>query len=84
MTSIRVRSIIDHMLAALALALCLAVTIGIARAQSPVELLTVSHGPTRELRREINADFIADWTEKARQTSQSAICMADLVRRCGR
>ena len=68
MTSIRVKSILDHVLAALALALCFAVTIGAARAQAPVELLNVSYDPTRELYREINAAFIADWKTKTGQT----------------
>ncbi|MCZ8103845.1 MAG: sulfate ABC transporter substrate-binding protein [Burkholderiales bacterium] len=68
MTSIRVKSILDHVLAALALALCFAVTVGAARAQAPVELLNVSYDPTRELYREINAAFIADWKTKTGQT----------------
>jgi sulfate/thiosulfate-binding protein len=68
MTSIRVKSILDHVLAALALALCLAVTVGLARAQAPVELLNVSYDPTRELYREINAAFAADWKTKTGQT----------------
>ncbi len=68
MTSIRVKSILDHVLAALALALCFAITVGVARAQAPVELLNVSYDPTRELYREINAAFIAAWKTKTGQS----------------
>lgn len=47
--------------AASAFAVCFAVAGG-ARAQS--ELLNVSYDPTRELYREINAAFLADWNDK--------------------
>ena len=40
----------------------------VARAQKPVTLLNVSYDPTRELYREINDAFIADWKKQTGET----------------
>jgi sulfate/thiosulfate-binding protein len=59
-----IRPVIDRLLLASAFLLCLAVVSGL-RAQT--ELLNVSYDPTRELYREINAAFVAEWKEKSGQ-----------------
>ncbi len=58
MSETSVRAYLDRSLFAAALLACLFVVSG-ARAQT--ELLNVSYDPTRELYREINAAFIAEW-----------------------
>ena len=68
MTRKRAQSLLDHVLAALALATCFALTVGAVRAQGAVELLNVSYDPTRELYRDINAAFAAEWKAKTGQT----------------
>ncbi len=55
-----------HLLALLAMAFCLAITMGAARAQTT--LLNVSYDPTRELYRDINREFISDWKARTGQT----------------
>lgn len=65
MRAIISRRTLSHAAAAAAFALCFAI-VGGARAQS--ELLNVSYDPTRELYREINAAFIADYKAKTGQT----------------
>jgi sulfate/thiosulfate-binding protein len=61
MSRMKLNRTFDVLSAAAAIALCFAITVG-ARAQT--ELLNVSYDPTRELYREINAAFIADWNAK--------------------
>lgn len=64
MTRSRFHRLIQAGLVLGAFSLCFGVVAG-ARAQ---ELLNVSYDPTRELYREINAAFIADWKAKSGQT----------------
>jgi ABC-type sulfate transport system substrate-binding protein len=61
MTRRRLHRLLQAGLTLGAFALCFGVISG-ARAQT--ELLNVSYDPTRELYREINAAFIADWNGK--------------------
>jgi sulfate/thiosulfate-binding protein len=65
MTSKRLRPIVDRILFILAMLTCAVFIAGFARAQ---ELLNVSYDPTRELYREINAAFIAEWRQQTGQT----------------
>ncbi len=58
-------SLVSRLAAFAAFALCFGIVVG-ARAQT--ELLNVSYDPTRDLYREINAAFIADWKAKTGQT----------------
>jgi sulfate/thiosulfate transport system substrate-binding protein len=58
MTAGRLKWSLDLILAVAAFAMCFAITAG-ARAQST--LLNASYDPTRELYRELNAAFIAEW-----------------------
>jgi sulfate/thiosulfate-binding protein len=68
MNRAQARRNVDHLLAALAFAMCLATLTGLARAQpKSVELLNVSYDPTRELYRAVNAAFVADWKAKTGQ-----------------
>ncbi len=69
MTAFCTKRLLDQALAVLALMFCLAVVAGVARAQQDVELLNVSYDPTRELYREVNAAFIADWKARSGQTA---------------
>jgi sulfate/thiosulfate-binding protein len=62
MTQALVHRIWRHGLIFAAFALCFGIVTG-ARAQT--ELLNVSYDPTRELYREINAAFLAEWNAKA-------------------
>lgn len=64
MTRSRFHRLIQAGLVLGAFSLCFGVVAG-ARAQ---ELLNVSYDPTRELYREINTAFIADWKAKSGQT----------------
>lgn len=61
MTRERLRRLLQAGLTLAAFSLCFGI-IGAARAQT--ELLNVSYDPTRELYREINAAFIADWNSR--------------------
>jgi sulfate/thiosulfate transport system substrate-binding protein len=65
MQDMKIKISFGKILAGAAFLLCALIISGAVRAQ---ELLNVSYDPTRELYREINAAFVADWQKKTGQT----------------
>ena len=65
MLTTRARNLIDVVFAVAAFALCFAIT---TFAHGQTVLLNVSYDPTRELYKDVNAAFVADWKAKTGET----------------